>query len=220
MRGPRRWQRTSQAGRQSQPESRPAPSLLAASAGLIADRPQDPRRDRGRMHPVSMTFKAAALRAGASPRSSQFRQYEREIVWRRARSRSWRASGCARGAPVIQCARRRRSGREPSPRSWRRPGRRCCARWPAQAWPDDEGRDRRVAARREPDFERAERRTQRAVCHGVDREGWWCLPAGRGDAVSEASRCNAAKPAFRSLSLFACLQPRRGIDIFLKGEQH
>jgi hypothetical protein len=32
------------------------------------------------VHPVSLTFKAAALRAGASPRSSQFRQYEREIV--------------------------------------------------------------------------------------------------------------------------------------------
>ena len=60
-------------------ESRPTPPPRADGAGLspTARRILDVIEAA---HPVSMTFKAAALRAGASPRSSQFRQYEREIM--------------------------------------------------------------------------------------------------------------------------------------------
>lgn len=69
----------------------PAPGSPPASA---PDRPASEPRASGDLsptaqriidvleglHPVSLTFKAAALRAGASPRSSQFRTYRREVI--------------------------------------------------------------------------------------------------------------------------------------------
>ena len=59
-------------------QSRPAPTPAANSVGLspTAQRIVDVLEGA---YPLSLTFKAAALRAGASPRSSQFRSYQREV---------------------------------------------------------------------------------------------------------------------------------------------
>lgn len=50
------------------------------SAGQLSPTARRILDELERVHPVSMTFKAAAVRAGASPKSSQFRQYRRELV--------------------------------------------------------------------------------------------------------------------------------------------
>lgn len=59
--------------RRDQPASGPGSVTLSPTARRIVDVLEG-------AHPVSLTFKAATLRAGASPRLSQFRAYQREVI--------------------------------------------------------------------------------------------------------------------------------------------
>ncbi len=57
----------------------PKPSVVASADGTLSPTARKILVLLEQVHPVSLTFKAAALRVGASPRSSQFRSYEREL---------------------------------------------------------------------------------------------------------------------------------------------